>query len=265
MSLQSMSDLYNYPRYYDLAFSFRDIGKEIDVFEECFRKHSKIPVRKVLELACGPSPHLEELAKRGYEYVGLDINQAMIDYAQGKARALGIHPTFLLADMRSFTLEEPVDFAYTMLGSLYVETTQDILSHLSSVAKALKSGGLYLLDGCINFQWNEGIKEQRWTVEREGVKVNVKFASEAIIDRAAQTCRNEIIVDVDDHGKVLRLGDIEVLRTIFPQEFLLLMEKSGLFKLVGWWNNWNMAESIEGAKSIDRPITLIRRNNSIRT
>jgi len=254
-----MSDLYSHPRYYDLAFSFRDIGMEVDVFEECFRKHSKIPVRRVLELACGPSPHLEELAKRGYEYVGLDINQAMIDYAQRKARALGIHPTFLLADMRSFSLEEPVDFVYTMLGSLYVETTQDILSHLSSVAKALNPGGLYLLDACTNFQWNEGIKEQSWMIEKEGVKVDVKFASEAIIDRVAQTCRNKVVADVDDHGKVLHLGDIEVSRTIFPQEFLLLIEKARRFEFIGWWNNWNMAEPIEVAKSIDRPITLIRR------
>jgi len=254
-----MSELYDHPRYYDLAFSFRDIGMEVDVFEECFRKYSKIPVRRVLELACGPSPHLEELAKRGYEYVGLDTSQAMIDYAQRKARALGINPTFLLADMRSFSLGEPVDFAYTMLGSLYVETTQDILSHLSSVAKALNPGGLYLLDACINFQWNEGIEEQNWTIEREGVKVDVKFANEAVIDRAAQTCRNVVLVDVDDHGKALHIDDIEVTRTIFPQEFLLLIEKEMEFEFIGWWNNWNMAEPIEVAKSIDRPITLIRR------
>jgi len=155
MSWQSMSDLYSHPRYYDLAFSFRDIGMEVDVFEECFRKHSKIPVRRVLELACGPSPHLEELTKRGYEYVGLDTNQAMIDYVQRKARSLGIQPTLILADMIDFSLEVPVDFAYTMLGSLYAETTHDILSHLTSVAEALNPGGLYLLDWCVNFQWNE--------------------------------------------------------------------------------------------------------------
>jgi len=254
-----MSDLYSHPRYYEIAFSFRDIRREVDVFEECFRRHSMIPVRRVLELACGHSPHLEELARRGYEYVGLDVNRAMIDYAQRKAKALGIHPTFLLADMRSFSLEGPVDFAYTMLGSLYVETTQDILSHLSSVAKVLNPGGLYLLDWSINFQWNEGIKEQSWTIEKEGVKVDVKFANEGIVDRAAQTCRNKLVADVDDHGKVLHLGEIEVSRTIFPQEFLLLIEKSERFEFVGWWNNWNLQEPIEMAKNIERPITLIRR------
>ncbi|MBM3243053.1 class I SAM-dependent methyltransferase [Candidatus Poribacteria bacterium] len=73
--------------------------KEVDVFEECFRRYSKIPVRRVLELASGNSPHLEELARRGYEYIGIDINEGMLAYAQHKAEVLGIPATFIKADM----------------------------------------------------------------------------------------------------------------------------------------------------------------------
>ena len=254
-----MSDLYDHPRYYELAFSYRDIMREVDVFEECFRKYSRIPVRKVLELACGPSPHLEELAKRGYEYIGLDTNRVMIDYAQRKSKALGIRPILLLANMTDFSLEMPVDFAYTMLGSLYAKTTHEILSHLASVAEALNPGGLYLLDWCVNFQWDEVIGEQNWSIEKEGVKVDVKFMNEGVVDRLAQTWKNKIIVEVDDHGRIFHLENIEVSRMIFPQEFLLLIEKSGLFEFIGGWNNWNMAEPIEVARGIERPITLIRR------
>jgi len=101
--------------------------------------------------------------------------------------------------------------------------------------------------------------EQIWSIEREGVKVDVKYANEGIVDRAAQMWRSRLITDVDDHGKMLHLENTEVSRTIFPQEFLLLLEKSGAFEFVGWWNNWNMAEPIEVAKVINRPITLIRR------
>jgi SAM-dependent methyltransferase len=255
-----MHDLYNYPRYYDMAFSFRDIRREVDVFEQCFHRHSKIRIRRVLEMACGPSPHLEELARRGYEYVGLDVNPAMIAYARRKAEALGCHATFLLADMRAFSLAEPVDFAFTLLGSLYVENTPDILSHLASVARALNSGGLYLLDWCVNFRWYEGIKGgQSWTIEREGIRIAVKFATEDLMDSAAQICRNRIVADVDDHGKPSQLETTETVRVIFPQEFLLLTEKSREFEFIGWWNNWDLAEPLGGAWAIERPIALIRR------
>ncbi len=251
-------NLYDYPRYYEIAFSYRDIRKEVDVMEECIRCFSKIPVRRVLDLACGPAPHLEEFARRGYEYVGLDINKSMLDYAGRKARAIGIKAIFVKADMKNFALGKPVDFAFTMLGSLYVKTTEDILNHLNSVAKALKPGGLYLLDWCINFQWGEALEPQSWTIEEQGVKIEVLFTSE-IVNRAAQLCRNKIAVNVNDHGKNLYLETIEVSRVIFPQEFLLLLEKSGKFEFIGWWNNWNLEEPIDGVERVSRPITLIRR------
>lgn len=40
--------LYEKPYYYDVAFSFRDIRKEVGFFEQCIRKFSKIKVEKVL-------------------------------------------------------------------------------------------------------------------------------------------------------------------------------------------------------------------------
>lgn len=232
----------------------------MDLFEQCFRRYSEIPVRRVLDIGCGLAPHLEELTQRGYEYVGLDINKVMLDYAHEKAKALDIAATFILADMRHFSSEKPVDFAFVMLGSLYAKTTEDILSHFTAVARALNPGGLYLLDWCIHFQWGDTpTGEQSWTIEKNGVKIDVKFVREDIIDRAAQICRDKLLVDVNDHGKILRLESVEVTRTIFPQEFLLLVEKSRGFEFIGWWNNWDLNEPIEKAEHIDRPITLIRR------
>jgi len=74
--------LYDAPQYYEIAFSFRDISAEVSLFEECFRRFSRIPVKSVLELGCGNCPHMEELTRRGYEYSGLDISEAMLDYSR---------------------------------------------------------------------------------------------------------------------------------------------------------------------------------------
>jgi len=260
MTAVPSSNLYDHPEYYEIAFSFRDIGREVDVFEECFRRHSKVRVRRVLDIGCGPCPHMEELLRRGYEFVGLDLSKAMLDYSRRKAEACKGRAAFLKADMRKFSLRKPVDFAFTMLGSLSARTTEDVLSHLSSVAKALNPGGLYFLDWCINFQWGDkNGGDDRWTMKRGGVKVNVQFLSEDVIDRAAQVRKYTIKAGVDDHGKRLRLETVEINRVIFPQEFLLLVEKCGKFEFIGWWNNWNLDEPVKKAKRINRPITLLRR------
>ena len=36
-----MPELYDSPEYYEIAFSFRDIPAEVDLFEECFKRFSQ--------------------------------------------------------------------------------------------------------------------------------------------------------------------------------------------------------------------------------
>jgi SAM-dependent methyltransferase len=251
--------IYSNPRYYDIGFSFRDIPAEVDLFEDLIARHSGVRVRRMLELASGVSPHLTELARRGYHYTGLDINPAMVSYGAEKARSTGIKADFLEADMRSFKLDRGVDFVFTMCGSLYVQSTADILSHFDSVACALAPGGLYLLDWCINFEWDQPVRGGHgWTIEKDGVKVDVHFALE-IVDRAAQLARHRLSAEVDDHGRLHSFESVDIVRVILPQEFLLLVEKSGNFDFIGWWNNWDLTQPVEKARKIDRPIALIRR------
>lgn len=259
--MRESGQLYDYPVYYETAFSFRDVHQEVKVFDECIRQHSRIRVRKVLELGAGTAPHMEEWARRGIEYIGIDTNENMLDYSRRKAEKLQIAATFRRADMRNFSLDRAVDFAYTMLGSLYAKTTEDIDSHFASVAKALNPGGLYLLDWCINFQWADPSgSEQSWSTEKGPVKIKVSFRTE-VLDRAAQTVRNTLTANVDDSGKLFKLEAEDVVRTIFPQEFLLLVERSNKFEFLGWWNNWKLKEPIRESTRISRPIVLIRRKN----
>ena len=61
-----MGDLYQHPKYYEIPFSYRDIGAEVDVFDDLIRQYSRIPVTRMLEVGCGPATHLPELNRRGY-------------------------------------------------------------------------------------------------------------------------------------------------------------------------------------------------------
>ena len=253
--------LYDYPDYYDIAFSFRDIRREAEVFDECIRLYSTIPVRRVLELGSGTAPHIEEWARRGIDYVGIDTNENMLAYASRKAQKLQIAATLIKADMRSFSLGTTVDFAYILLGSLFAKTPEDIDSHFTSVAEAPNHGGLYFLDWCINFHWADpsGLA-QSWRIDRSPVKINMSFKTE-LLDRAGQTVRNLLTAKINDNGKLLELEETDVVKTIFPHEFLLLVEKSKKLEFVGWWNNSKLEEPIQGATRITRPIALVRRRN----
>jgi SAM-dependent methyltransferase len=255
-----MRAVYDEPRYYEIAFSYRDISAEVDTFEQCFEKYAGLSVKTVLELGCGNSPHLEELLKRGYAYTGLDINESMLAYSSKKASAIAGKSTFVHADMNDFSIGETFDFAFVMLGSLGAGNTEEVISHLRSVARALNRGGLYLLDWCVHFApFSE--RSESWTMEQDGIKVTTQW-SERLIDVVEQLVEETISLEVVDGGTVCHLSETGVRRVIFPQEFLQLVERTGTYEFVGWWNNWDLERplaDVKDPKKISRPIALLRR------
>ena len=254
-----MDNLYDYPKYYEIAMSFRDIPDEVDVFEACFKQFSRIPVKSVLEVACGNAPHLEELAKRGYRYTGLDLNEAMLAYSGEKARRLGIEARFVRGDMAGFRIDPPADFAYVMLGSLQVPDTASLVSHFDSVAASLKPGGLYLMDWCISTGSGEPGGET-WEVEQDGIKIKVSYSSKGV-DPVEQTSCGSDILEIDDHGKRLTIADEATKRVIYPQEFRLFIGARRDFEFVGWWNDWDLDQPLNGSQKIARPIAVVRRKD----
>ena len=237
-------EAYRYPEYYDIAFGVEDAGREVDFFEQAIRRFSRVPVRRVFEVACGTAPYLEEWHRRGYRYCGLDLSPAMLDAARAKAGRLGIAADFVAADMRDFDAGGvgPADLAYVLLGSIYVGSNHELLDHLDRVAEVLPAGGLYLLDSVVWFEvWSD--YRRRWTRRRGGITVRMTYRAEPI-DPVAQTYSEFVTLEVDDHGTKHRIESRVPTKIFFPQEFLCLVELSRRFEFVGWFNDFDFAASV---------------------
>ncbi|MBW2142734.1 MAG: class I SAM-dependent methyltransferase [Deltaproteobacteria bacterium] len=247
-----MLGIYNHPVYYEIAFSFRDISLEVDVFEECFKRFSQIEVSSVLELACGPAPHLEELVKRGYQYHGLDLSDVMLRHVNQKARSLEKKTNLVHGNMVNFEMDKKVDFAFVLLGSLFVKDTSELADHFNSVARVLKKGGLYLLDWCIEFDQSKiSAVGESWEIERNGIQVKTTVSWKAV-NPVNQTVEETIALDVDDHGVRQTIVQKDVRRLVYPQEFLCFISNNEHFEFIGWWNNWDLSQSLEEADEINR-------------
>lgn len=253
-----MENIYSYPHYYEIAYSYRNTAVEVDIMEEALGKFSKIEVSRILEIACGNSPHLPELARRGYHYSGLDLSEDMLGYAQEKARTLGYDAQFYLADLVDFRIPEPQDFIYIMMGSLYVPNTEGLLSHFSSVERALKPGGLYFLDWCVDFAPLDNTQDS-WVMRQKGITVATHYCTR-LHNAAEQLYQEEITFKVQEGGRQKHLRHSGLRRAIFPQEFLLAATKLHRFQLMGWWDNWNWSRPLQEKRGeIMRPITILRR------
>jgi SAM-dependent methyltransferase len=96
----------------------------------------------ILELGCGTGRVALHLARRGYEVIGLDRDQELLDVLE--ERADGLNLTGLCADARDFELPQRMGLALapTHLLQLLPDQAQR-RECLRSVAKALRPGGLF--------------------------------------------------------------------------------------------------------------------------
>lgn len=247
--------LYDHPGYYEIAFAFRDISKEMDFFEEAIRRFSKIEVRNVLEVASGPSPYFEEWHGRGYRYCGLDTSPRMLNYVRRRANRSRIPVQLFQRNLRTFSIRRlRVDLAYVLLGSLFVRSNKEFLEHLNCVARVLRRGGLYLLDGVVWFRLLEN-RPPQWNFSRDGITVRCSVLWK-VLEAADQTVAEHISLEVNDHGRRKHFAERSIRKLFFPQEFLTLVNTHGKFIFCGWFNDFDLGKP---ATDEGRQIVVLRK------
>lgn len=251
--------IYNQPLYYEIAFSFVNPKKQVDNFEKIIKKFSKIKVKRFLDIACGPALQLREIAKRGYEAIGLDLSRKMLGYLKRKAKKEGIKIEAVEADMTKFKLKNKADFAFIMMGSLVVKSNDEFLSHLDSVALSLNKGGLYFIQ---NKYLDYEEAKASWKMEKDGIKVKTTYKSD-FKNALNQIYAEKITLEVNDNGKRRKFINKRDVKFIFPQEFKTLVEFNNKFEFLGWWkatpNVWDLNKPLEKAKNLNGNIILLRK------
>jgi SAM-dependent methyltransferase len=253
-------EIYKQPLYYEIAFSFIDAKEQIDSFEKIIKKFSKIKVNRFLDIACGPSLQLREIARRGYEAIGLDLYAEMLAYLKKKAEEEKVRIETIQADMYEFKLTKKADFAFIMMGSLDAESNEKFLSHLDSVAASLNKGGLYFIQN-MTLDWTQNTK-QSWIMERDGITVETTFETR-LKDVLNQIFTEEITLVVNGHGETKKFTQKEDVKFIFPQELKTLIKLNGKFEFLGWWkgnrNTWLLDQPLEKVKDLNYNMILLRR------
>jgi ubiquinone/menaquinone biosynthesis C-methylase UbiE len=118
--------------------------KEVEFMEKFL---SFFPGCKILDVCCGHGRHCIQLAKRGYEVVGVDLSEKLLEVARKRAEELKLLCSFIHKDARKMDFNEEFDFAINMFTSFgFLESDKEDQKILNSVARALKRGGKFLLD-----------------------------------------------------------------------------------------------------------------------
>ena len=131
---------------YDALMADGAYRRRADFLERLFRG-SRIPVRSVLDLACGTGTIACLLAERGYEVIATDGSEEMLTQAAAKAAGLEAPPLFLHQAMPRLRLLQPVDAVVSTLDSLnYLTRAGDLRETFRRVYRWLRPGGQFIFD-----------------------------------------------------------------------------------------------------------------------
>ena len=70
---------------YDALYKDKDYLEECGLIDRLLKTYGDRPVRNILDLGCGTGNHALPLAQQGYEIVGVDRSNTMLDRARKKA------------------------------------------------------------------------------------------------------------------------------------------------------------------------------------
>ena len=238
-----------------------EIQAEVNFLRQTWRRHLRRPVGRVLDLACGDSPHGKLLADGGIRVVGVDRAPTMI--AAGRvATGSKDRVRFYRRRIERFRLpERPFDAAIFMSETFPVLTSNGaMLGHLRSVAALLRRGALY----CIDIDRHDGIEleTRRKLWRRRSVRVGTTRVAVREFHRPITWCSGlqsvyELECRIRFHDGVVTTRDVVPVRYIVPPVMELAAAASGRFKLVACYADLSFDRPIE--RCFGRWMAVLRR------
>ncbi|MCS3918362.1 class I SAM-dependent methyltransferase [Fervidibacter sacchari] len=177
---------------------------------------------KVLDLCCGQGRHSLELARRGFQVVGVDLSEALLYAARKRAESEGLSVTFLQCDMREIDFKDEFDAVINMFTSFgYLESEAEDEKVLGKVAQALKSGGKFLLDVVNRDRLVRDFQGREWHAADEGWLV----LEERTFDHLSGRMETRWICVARDGVRYERLSSV---RLYTASELRTMLEQAGL-------------------------------------
>jgi SAM-dependent methyltransferase len=200
----------------------------------------------VLELGCGSGRTLVPLAEAGYEVVGLDNSEAMLERARTRLEASPAagHARLVHADMSDFDLGVTFPLITVPFHTwMHLTTRQAQLAALACIRRHLRPGGRLVIhlpapativeaehDGALVLENNLNDPETGETV--------LQFSSTQLDEELQLYYVTWVYDRIAADGTVRRLVVPMTLHYLFPHQADLLLRRSGL-DVVAMWGNYD--------------------------
>ena len=214
-------------RVYDRLNKEIDYSKWADFFERCFEKYCKEKPAILLDLACGTGRMTCEMAKRGYDMIGVDGSIDMLSEAYSKDTS-GI--LYLCQDMRELELYGTVGATVCCLDSLnYLVNDGELERVLSLVHNYSDPDALFIFDVNSEFKFENVYADNAYILEDENDDGGAIFCGwQNSYDRESRVCSFYLSVfEEGENGEYYRADEEQRERCYTVDEIKNALAKSG--------------------------------------
>ena len=204
--------------YYHKLYKNRDVNEAKFFLDKLINYLKPDPDSIMMDLACGKGRHSIYLNEKGFNVVGLDLQESNIKEANQNAND---KLNFYQHDMRRIFANERFDYIFNLFTSFgYFDTYHENQQTIKSIANSMKVKGKFILDFLNPYTVIAGlVKSQIKEVEGIQFSINRKFDGEFIFKD----------IEFEDNGKNFHFR--EKVKAIKRLEFLDYFRSAGLMLL----------------------------------
>lgn len=179
------------------------------------------PGTKVLDLGCGYGRISNRLAEAGCEVTGIDRSTFFLGLAAAEAEQKGLSVRYVQADMRVLPFENEFDCAICWFTTFGYFSDEENMLVLRSVHRALKPGGVFLLD-----------HQNRDRSIQEGFRG-------ACFRRGEDLMYDDVSLDLETGGSVI---DRTIVRDGKTRRFKMLVRLFSAHEMMAWFRDAGFAD-----------------------
>jgi SAM-dependent methyltransferase len=248
-----------YSRYYDLLYRDKDYVSEAKYVADLIRLHSP-QAMSVMEIGCGTGAHAAVISELGFDIVGVDMSEGMLESAEARRASLNEEVASRIAfergDARTVRLGRTFDAVISLFHVMSYQTSnEDLAAAFATAREHVKPNGVFLFDcwygPAVLRQWPTVTEKH---LEDDVIEVNRK--AEPVIHASENVVDVNYTVHVTDKltRSVDTLRETHRMRYLFTPEIEVALETAGmrLIDSKGWMTDDPPGFSTWGACFIAR-------------
>lgn len=181
----------------------------------------------VLDLGCGTGNVTECLAKAGYEMIGVDMSEDMLNIAMKKREMSKQDILYLCQEMQEFELFGTVRAVVSICDCInYVTEKEDLLQTFRLVNNYLDPKGIFIFDMNTSYKYREILAENTFAEARD----DSSFIWENYYDEEEKINEYALTLFIEDKsdGKYERFEECHYQRAYEVEEMVELVKQAGM-------------------------------------